>query len=363
MAAAAAGINPRAPVGAEIEVEPEVEPEAPAFFAPILPEMEAEIWQAGIQALVTVPERADPPATSREDWLEEARLFQAESNSAETPVLAAGLLTAAARAAEVAGEAAEAANGYDEALARAPTAPDALRARARLAESLGDIDEAHALWARLAISAGTAEERAFYGALSAEWTLARRGALPAVAVDAIPAGAARALAVVEEALRGGTPVAAAAAFAAAGRLLGGRFGAAFLDQAARFSVVASDAASAAVYRTAARKLDPNRNPTSSESLLDRLREAAWTDHRRGGKTKRRGGRPRTDPGGVAGGVCSGPGRWPVGGCGGAAARRSGRGAGPADGARRDHGGGRARSARSRGACRQRARRQESGAPA
>ena len=284
VAAAAAGINPRAPVGAEIEVEPDVEPEAPAFFAPILPEMEAEIWQAGIQALVTVPERADPPATSREDWLEEARLFQAESNSAETPVLAAGLLTAGARAAEVAGEAAEAANGYDEALARAPTAPDALRARARLAESIGDIDEAHALWARLAISAGSAEERAFYGALSAEWTLARRGALPAVAVDAIPAGAARALAVVEEALRGGTPVAAAAAFAAAGRLLGGRFGAAFLDQAARFSVVASDAASAAVYRTAARKLDPNRNPTSSESLLDRLREAAWTDHRRGGKT-------------------------------------------------------------------------------
>ena len=29
------------------------EVEAPAFFAPILPEMEAEIWQAGIQALVT----------------------------------------------------------------------------------------------------------------------------------------------------------------------------------------------------------------------------------------------------------------------------------------------------------------------
>ena len=283
VAAAAAGINPRARVASDLEVESDVEPEAPAFFAPILPEMEAEIWQAGIQALVTVPERADPPATSRDDWMEEARLFQAESNSAETPVLAAGLLTAAARAAEVAGEAAEAANGYDEALARAPTAPDALRARARLAESIGDIDEAHALWARLAISAGTAEERAFYGALSAEWTLARRGALPAVAVDAIPAGAARALAVVEEALRGGTPVAAAAAFAAAGRVLGGRFGAAFLDQAARFSVVASDAASAAVYRTAARKLDPNRNPTSGESLLDRLREAAWTDHRRGGK--------------------------------------------------------------------------------
>ena len=284
VAAAAAGINPRR--RSKRSRESEIEPEAPAFFAPILPEMEAEIWQAGIQALVTVPERADPPATSHDDWMEEARLFQTESNSAETPVLAAGLLTAAARAAEVAGEAAEAANGYDEALARAPTAPDALRARARLAESIGDIDEAHALWARLAISAGTAEERAFYGALSAEWTLARRGALPAVAGDAIPAGAARALAVVEEALRGGTPAAAAAAFAAAGRALGGGFGAAFLDQAARFSVVASDAASAAVYRTAARKLDPTRDPTSGESLLGRLREAAWTERRGGGRSTR-----------------------------------------------------------------------------
>ena len=284
VAAAAAGINPKA----EAETESEIEAEAPAFFAPILPEMEAEIWQAGIQALVTVPERTDPPATSHDEWLEEARLFQMESNSAETPVLAAGLLTAAARAAEVAGEAAEAANGYDEALARAPTAPDALRARARLAESTGDIDEAHALWARLAMSAGTAEERAFYGALSAEWTLARRGALPAVAGDAIPAGAARALAVVEESLRGGTPAAAAAAFAAAGRALGGGFGAAFLDQAARFSVAASDAVSAAAYRTAARKLDPTRNPTSGESLLGRLREAAWTERRGGGKSDKAG---------------------------------------------------------------------------
>ncbi|HSY38721.1 MAG TPA: hypothetical protein VLA79_04305, partial [Polyangia bacterium] len=279
LADAAAGVQPHR----DAELEPEVEPEAPAYFAPILPEMEAEIWQAGIQALVTVPERSDPPTTSRDDWMEEARLFQTESNSAETPVLAGALLTAAARAAEVAGEAAEAANGYDEALARAPTAPDALRARARLAESLGDIDEAHALWARLAMSAGTAEERAFYGALSAEWTLARRGALPAVAGDAIPAGAARALAVVEEALRGGTPAAAAAAFAAAGRVLGGGFGAAFLDQAARFSIVASDAVSAAAYRTAARKLAPNS--ASGESVLGRLREAAWTDRRREGSGK------------------------------------------------------------------------------
>ena len=276
----APGIDPRTP-STELEVEP------PAFFAPILPEMEPEIWQAGIQALVTVPERVEAPVTSYEDWhdqwIDEARLFQAESTSAETPVLTAGLLMAAARAAEIGGEAAEAASGYDEALARAPTAPDVLRARARLAESVGDFDEAHALWARLAMSAGTSEERTFYGALSAEWTLARRGALPAVALDAIPAGAARALAVVEEALRGGKPDGAAAAFAAAGRALGGRFGAAFLEQAARFSVAATDVAAAAMYRTAAGKLDPDRSPTS-ERLLDRLRDAAAADRRaRGSK--------------------------------------------------------------------------------
>jgi tetratricopeptide repeat protein len=269
-----------------------VDVEGPVFFAPILPEMEAEIWQAGIQALVTVPERAEPPVASSDawhaEWIEEARLFQAESVSAETPVLAAGLLMAAARAVEIAGDPAEAASGYDEALARAPTAPDVLRARARLAESVGDFDEAHALWARLAMSAGTAEERAFYGALSAEWTLARRGGLPAVALDAIPAGPARALAVVEEALRRGTPDGAATAFAAAGRALGGRFGAAFLEQAARFSVVARDAASATTHRTAARKLDPDRSAMSPHGLLGRLREAARTDRRGGTQLGRTG---------------------------------------------------------------------------
>jgi hypothetical protein len=252
---------------------PEVE--APALFAPLLPEMDAEIWQAGIQALVTVSERVEQPETSREAWLEEARLYQTESESAETPEQAASLLAAAARAAEIGGEAAEAASGYDDALARAPNAADALRARARLAESVGDVDEAHALWARLGIAAGTAEERAFYGALSAEWTLARRGALPAVALDAIPAGGARALAVAEEALRGGAPGAAAGAFAAAGRALGGPLGAAFLDQAARFALASRDAASATAYRLAARKLDPE----GATAPLGRLRAAAEADRR------------------------------------------------------------------------------------
>ena len=39
---------------------------APAFFAPILPEMEAEIWQAGIQALVTVPEQRERTESPRD---------------------------------------------------------------------------------------------------------------------------------------------------------------------------------------------------------------------------------------------------------------------------------------------------------
>ena len=286
-AAAAAGINPRARVGAEVEAESEVEAEAPAFFAPILPEMEAEIWQAGIQALVTVPERADPPATSHDDWMEEARLFQAESNSAETPVLAAGLLTAAARAAEVAGEAAEAASGYDEALARAPTAPDALRARARLAESVGDIDEAHALWARLAISAGTAEERAFYGALSAEWTLARRGALPAVAGRRDP----RRTGARAGGRRGG--VARRHAGRCGGGVRGGRARCSAAGSARRFSSrrLASPSWRATPRRprrTGRRRASsiPIRSPTSARACSAACARPRWTDRRGGGQAAR-----------------------------------------------------------------------------
>jgi hypothetical protein len=249
------------------------ESEVPTLFAATLPEMEPEIWQAGIQALVSVPDQVEPAPLSREDWLDEARLYTGEANAAETPELAAQCLAAAALAAEVLGEADEAAAGYDEALARAPTAAAILRARARLAESMGDVDEAHALWARLALAAGSAEERSFYGALAAEWTLARRGALPAVALEAIPAGPARALAVAEEALRGGTPGPTAGAFAAAGRALGGAPGAAFLEQAARFAEAARDGAAAAGHRAGARKLVDAPEP------LARLREAARADAR------------------------------------------------------------------------------------
>ncbi|HLK92812.1 MAG TPA: hypothetical protein VKZ18_23165 [Polyangia bacterium] len=261
------------PAAGSAGAEPEPEREVPTLFAPTLPEMEPEIWQAGIQALVTVPDQVEPAPASREVWLDDARLYGGEANAAETPELAAQYLAAAALAAEIVGEADEAAAGYDEALARAPTAAAILRARARLAESVGDVDEAHALWARLALAAGSREERSFYGALAAEWTLARRGALPAVALEAIPAGPARALAVAEEALRGGTPGAVAGALAAAGRALGGAQGAAFLDQAARFAEAARDGAAAAGHRAGARKLVPTPGP------LARLREAARADAR------------------------------------------------------------------------------------
>ena len=230
--------------------------------------MEADIWQAGMEALVSVPEQAlaGPPAP--EEWRADAHLYRDESALAATPEEAAALLVAACRAAEAAGDAVAAARGYDEALAGAPHAAEALRARARLAEGLGELDEAHALWTRLAAAAGSAEERAFYGGLSAEWTLARRGTLPAVAVDAIPPGPARAIALAEAALREGAG-AAAGALGAAGRALGpsreqpagppvgpAAIGAAFIEQAARVALTARDANAAAAYLAAARRLAP-----------------------------------------------------------------------------------------------------------
>jgi Tfp pilus assembly protein PilF len=266
-----------------MEIPPEtieIDRDPPMAFALILPEMEAGIWQAGIQALVSVPEAAPPASLPREEWLAEARLLQSESAIADTSGRAAQLLIAAARAMEAAGEEAEAAVIYDEALARAPSAPDALRGRARLAESVGDVDEAHALWARLAGAAETVDERAFYGALSAEWTLARRGSLPAVALDALAPGPARALALVEESLSGGKATDLASALAAAGRAVGGTLGAALLEEAARFAAVALDATSASAHRAAARELEAD----ADGDVFGRLRDAARMDARGAAKT-------------------------------------------------------------------------------
>ncbi len=253
--------DPGAPV-------PDVEPAV--LFAPTLPEMEADIWQAGMEALVSVSEAVlGPPAP--DEWNAEAQLYRDESALSATPEEGVALLVAAGRAAQAAGDAESAARGFDEALTRAPTSPEALRARARLAESLGEYDQAHGFWARLALAAPTPDERAFYAALSAEWTLARRGSLPATAVDAIPPGPARAVALAENALREGAG-AAAGALAAAGRALGApreagagtaatmagapAMGAAFIEQAARVALTARDANAASAYLAAARRIAP-----------------------------------------------------------------------------------------------------------
>ena len=158
----------------------------------------------------------------------------------------------------------------------APNATDVLRVRARLAEGRGEFDDAHALWAHMATAMQSADERATYGATTAEWTLARGGKLPPVARQAIPAGPARALAQAEEALRVGAPGDVANALADAGRGVGGALGAALLDQAARCREAARDRVAAASERADAVKLDPDAPP----SLPARLRDAARADERK-----------------------------------------------------------------------------------
>ncbi len=253
---------------------PGVTGEIPMIAEP-LPEMDAEIWQAGIQAVVTVSDDAPPVWPTAEEWAAEARRYRTESALADGPVESARLLVAAARAFEQAGDAAQAARVCDEALSHDANAPEALRARARLAEGRGEFDDAHALWARMATAMQAADDRGFYGALSAEWTLARGGKLPPIARQAIPAGPARALAQAEEALRAGATGDLAAALAEAGRGTGGALGAALLEHAARCREVARDRPGAAAERAEAAKLDPYA-PTS---MAARLRDAARADDR------------------------------------------------------------------------------------
>ena len=78
-------------------------PELATMIAAPLPEMEAEIWQAEIHALVSVSDGTEPSWPAAASWANEARLLRAESELAEGPGEAAGLLLAAARAAEYAG--------------------------------------------------------------------------------------------------------------------------------------------------------------------------------------------------------------------------------------------------------------------
>ena len=243
--------------------------DAPMIAEP-LPEMYAEMWQAGIQAVVTVPDEAAPVWPTAEEWAAEARRYRTESTLAEVPEEAARLLLAGARALEQAGDPVEAARLCDEALSNAPNAPEVLRVRARLAETAGAFDDAHALWARMATAVQAADERALYGALSAEWTLARGGRLPPIARQAIPAGPARALAQAEESMRGGAPADVANALAEAGRGIAGALGAALLEQAGRCREAARDRAGAGAERQQAARLDPHAAP----AIAARLRDAA-----------------------------------------------------------------------------------------
>jgi hypothetical protein len=202
---------------------PGVTGEVPMIAEP-LPEMDAEIWQAGIQAVVSVSDDTPPVWPTAEEWASEARRYRTESALADGPVEAARLLVAAARAFEQ---------------PATPTRPPASMTRLcrmtrtcrrRCARARGSPRAAASSttrtrcgracpprWKPPTIAASTAR-------LSAEWTLARGGRLPPIARQAIPAGPARALAQAEEALRAGATGDLAAALAEAGRGHGRRAG-------------------------------------------------------------------------------------------------------------------------------------------
>ena len=271
---------------AEIFLETPTAPSAPVLSAedtggdvPLiadpLPEMGPDIWLAGIQALVSVGDDASPPAPTTDEWAWEARLYRVEAGLAESPAESAALWLAAARAAERAGDREATDALYEQALVQAPEAPDVLRAVARRAEGEGDFDAALRSWERLAGVAETAEARAFYAALGAEWRLGRQGALSRAAREAIPAGPARALALAETGLVAGATADVAVALVEAGTALRGGVGAVLLEQAARFSETGRDRARAAAQRRAARELDPEMAP----SVFGELRDAARIDAR------------------------------------------------------------------------------------
>ena len=139
---------------------PGVDQSAPMIAEP-LPEMDAEMWQAGIQAVVTVPDDAPPVWPTAEEWAAEARRYRTESALADDAGRRRrGCCSAAARAFEQAGDVAQAERVCDEALQYDPNATDVLRVRARLAEGRGEFDDAHALWARMATAMQSADERA-----------------------------------------------------------------------------------------------------------------------------------------------------------------------------------------------------------
>jgi tetratricopeptide (TPR) repeat protein len=260
--------------GGEPSLVPDEEPVGALFEA--LPEMGPEIWQAGVRALINVPEEVEPPWFDEEHWRDLGGMYMNELGLAGTPAERQPLIMAAVRVAERLGDGDMALRLCDDALSAAPAAPEAWRARGRLLEIAGDVDGAHEAWRRLGGLAPTDEERAFYTGLDAEWTLARRGSLdglegPAPAV--IPDGPARALAEAEMALLRGTPADAASPLEQAAFGAGGPVGAALMEAAAQFYEVAGDAATAAEQRFVAARMDPGGAPPP----LGRLRDAARQD--------------------------------------------------------------------------------------
>ncbi len=262
--------DPNVPSLAELDPEASVSAEPAVLFAPTLPEMEADIWQAGMEALVSVPEQAlaGPPAP--EEWRADAHLYRDESALAATPEEAAALLVAAGRAAEAAGDAVAAARGYDEALAagterrRGAAGPGAVGrepgrarrgARALGAARCGGRQRRGAGLLRRALGRMDAGAPRDF-ARRRRWTRSRldrrgpsrwprrrcaRGRVRPPARWA-PPGARSAPAATRPA---GRPPRAPAAI-----------GAAFIEQAARVALTARDANAAAAYLAAARRLAP-----------------------------------------------------------------------------------------------------------
>ena len=246
-----------------------------ALFPP-LPEMSVDIWQAGLRALVSVPERVEPPWVDEAYWRDLGGLFIDELAlvSESEPGRRLELTMSASRVAERLGDGEMALRLVDDALALAPDAPEAWRARARLCEGAGDTAGAHEAWRQLGARATDAEERETYAALDGEWTLARRGVLDgrgrSATLASIPDGPARSLAQAEIALLHGTPAEVAGALEQAAFGTGDAVGAALLEAAARFHEVGGDAAAAAEQRFVAARMDAG----GAAPPLGRLRDAA-----------------------------------------------------------------------------------------
>jgi thioredoxin-like negative regulator of GroEL len=245
---------------------------------PPLPEMSAEIWQAGLRALVNVPEVVEPPWIDEAYWRDLGGILLDELAlvPGEDPGRRLELTLSASRVAERLGDGETALRLVDDALSLAPDAPAAWRARARLCEGAGDLDGAQHAWRQVGAASPDADERATYAALDAEWTLARRGVFDgaegerAPTLASIPDGPARALAAAELALLRGTPAEVAGALERAAFGAGAAVGAALLEAAARFHEVGGDAAAAAEQRFVAARMEAG----GAAPPLGRLRAAA-----------------------------------------------------------------------------------------